>query len=63
MDTLVAQYSEPVYDEEIYDNDNAQLTRIPGLPTANLKFALPPIAQVHINPLSPNPYTPHSYRT
>ena len=48
MDTLIAQYTEPVYDDEIHGGEDAQLTRVSGPPTANLKFALPPIAQVRI---------------
>ena len=52
MDTLIAQYTEPAYDSEIYDGEDAQLTRVSGPPTANLKFALPPIAQVRIAPVT-----------
>ena len=52
MDTLIAQYTEPVHDDEIYDGEYAQLTRVFGPPTANLKFTLPPIAQVRIAPVT-----------
>ena len=45
MDTLVAQYSRPAYQEEGY-NEEEQLDLIDPSPALGLKFALPPSAQV-----------------
>ncbi|KAF8473843.1 proteasome component PRE2 [Kalaharituber pfeilii] len=45
MDALVAQYSQPVYDDEIFDGEESSSSLASPKPTANLKFALPPISQ------------------
>lgn len=45
MDALVAQYSRPALQNEVYtEEDQHELTQI--TPPLSLKFALPPIAQV-----------------
>ena len=45
MDTLVAQYSRPAFEEEGYwDADHQQLSHL--TPSLSLNFALPPIANV-----------------
>ena len=45
MDTLVAQYSRPAFEEEGYSqNDQHQLAQI--TPSLSLNFALPPLANV-----------------
>ena len=45
MDTLVAHYSRPAYQEEGY-NQEEQLELADVAPPLDLKFALPPTAQV-----------------
>jgi hypothetical protein len=49
MDSLVAQYSRPAFKDEGYqEQDQLDLTN--AMPTAiDLKFALPPVAQVSQN--------------
>jgi len=45
MDTLVAQYSRPMFENEGYSQDEQQeLSQ--AIPPLSLKFALPPVAQV-----------------
>lgn len=48
MDTLVAQYSRPAYQEEGYSQEE-QLELVDVAPPMDLKFALPPTAQVSIS--------------
>lgn len=49
MDVLIAQYSEPLFDDEILnDEDKLMLTSSKLGPS--LKFALPPVAQVRFLP-------------
>jgi 20S proteasome subunit beta 5 len=46
MDSLVAQYSRPAFKDEGYQ-EQEQLDLVNAMPTAiDLKFALPPVAQV-----------------
>lgn len=46
MDSLVAQYSRPAFKDEGYQEQD-QLELVDAMPTAiDLKFALPPVAQV-----------------
>lgn len=47
MDTLVAQYSRPAYQEEGY-SEQEQLELADVAPPLDLKFALPPTAQVSL---------------
>jgi len=48
MDSLVAQYSRPV-DAEEGPSEQDQLELYSGTPELSLKFALPPVAQVHLH--------------
>lgn len=57
MDSLVAQYSRPI-DAEEGQTEQQQLELYSGAPELSLKFALPPVAQVH--PYIPLPRT-HPY--
>ena len=56
MDSLVAQYSRPAFKDEGYE-EQEQLDLVDVMPTAtNLKFSLPPVAQVRqIQTLSKTP--------
>ena len=45
MDTLVAQYTRPLFENE-GPSQEEQLDLVQALPPLSLKFALPPIAQV-----------------
>lgn len=49
MDTLVAQYSKPMFEKENYDRDD-QMQMYQPTPTLSLRFAMPPIAQVRFDP-------------
>ncbi|TVY90032.1 Proteasome subunit beta type-5 [Lachnellula willkommii] len=49
MDTLVAQYSRPMFEKENYSEDD-QLELYQAAPSLSLKFAMPPVAQVSISP-------------
>jgi hypothetical protein len=49
MDSLVSQYSRPAYTEE-GQTEEEQLQLYSGTPELSLKFALPPVAQVHFFP-------------
>lgn len=51
MDTLVAQYSRPMFEKENYDQDD-QMELYQGTPSLSLRFAMPPIAQVSFDMLS-----------
>lgn len=46
MDSLVAQYSRPA-DADEGPSQEEQLELYSGAPELSLKFALPPVAQVH----------------
>jgi len=48
MDALVSQYSHSAYQDEGYSSDE-QLQLSEVTPSLSLKFALPPIAQVHLS--------------
>lgn len=53
MDTLVAQYSRPAYQQKnIFSEDEQQdlVDGVPGAPNLSLKFAMPPVA--HVSQLS-----------
>jgi len=45
MDTLVAQYSKPMFEKENYDQDD-QMQLYNPTPSLSLKFAMPPVAHV-----------------
>jgi hypothetical protein len=45
MDTLVAQYSKPMFEKEDYSQDD-QMELYQSAPSLSLKFAMPPVAQV-----------------
>lgn len=45
MDTLVAQYSRPMYEDEGYSQEE-QLELMRPKPTISLNFAMPQVAQV-----------------
>jgi 20S proteasome subunit beta 5 len=45
MDTLVAQYSRPMFEKENYSEEE-QMDLYQGAPSLSLRFAMPPIAQV-----------------
>ena len=47
MDSIVAQYSRPLYEDEGYSSEE-QLDMIQSTPNISLKFAMPPIAQVSL---------------
>jgi hypothetical protein len=47
MDTLVAQYSQPMFEKEQYNQDD-QMELYQPAPSLSLKFAMPPVAQVCI---------------
>jgi 20S proteasome subunit beta 5 len=47
MDTLVAQYSTPMFEKENYNQDE-QMELYQPAPSLSLKFAMPPVAQVCI---------------
>jgi 20S proteasome subunit beta 5 len=49
MDTLVAQYSKPMFEKENYSQDD-QMELYQPAPTLSLKFAMPPVAQVRFFP-------------
>jgi 20S proteasome subunit beta 5 len=49
MDTLVAQYSKPMFEKENYDQDD-QMELYQGAPSLSLRFAMPPVAQVSLQP-------------
>jgi hypothetical protein len=49
MDTLVAQYSRPMFEKENYDQDD-QMELYQPTPSFSLKFAMPPVAQVCTDP-------------
>jgi hypothetical protein len=53
MDTLVAQYSRPMFEKENYSEEE-QMDLYQGAPSLSLRFAMPPIAQVRVSlhPLS-----------
>lgn len=56
MDTLVAQYSRPMFEKENYSQDDQMELYQPGL-TLSPRFAMPPVAQVRLYlPLSISPY-------
>jgi hypothetical protein len=50
MDTLVAQYSKPMFEKENSEEDQLELYQ--GTPNLSLRFAMPPVAQVRQDPLS-----------
>jgi len=54
MDTLVTQYSQPMFEKEQYSQDD-QMDLYQAAPSLSLRFAMPPIAQVCID-LSCGPY-------
>ena len=45
MDSIVAQYSRPLYEDEGYSSEE-QMELTQATPNISLKFAMPPIAQV-----------------
>lgn len=47
MDTLVAQYSKPMFEKESYSEED-QLQHYQATPSLSLRFAMPPVAQVRI---------------
>ena len=49
MDTLVAQYSKPMFEKENYSQDD-QMELYQQAPSLSLKFAMPPVAQVWLCP-------------
>jgi hypothetical protein len=49
MDTLVAQYSKPMFEKENYNQDD-QVDLYNPSPSLSLRFAMPPIAQVSYLP-------------
>jgi len=51
MDTLVAQYTQPMFERENYSQDD-QMELYQPPRSLSLKFAMPPVAQVCINPPS-----------
>ena len=48
MDTLVARYSRPMYEDEGYSQEE-QLELVQARPAPSLKFYLPPVAQVSMS--------------
>jgi hypothetical protein len=49
MDTLVAQYSKPMFEKESYSQDD-QMELYQAAPSLSLRFAMPPVAQVCLSP-------------
>lgn len=47
MDTLVARYARPLYEEEGISDDE-QMDLYQPAPALSLKFALPPVARVSL---------------
>jgi hypothetical protein len=50
MDTLVAQYSKPMFEKENYSQDD-QMELYQAAPSLSLRFAMPPVAQVCLSSL------------
>lgn len=48
MDYLVATYSQPEYQDEVY-SDHEQQELAQAVPPLSLRFALPPVAQVRFS--------------
>jgi 20S proteasome subunit beta 5 len=48
MDTLVAQYSRPMFEKENYSQDE-QVELYQSAPILSPRFAMPPVAQVGTN--------------
>ena len=48
MDTLVAQYSKPMFEKEYNQEDQMELYE-QGIPSLSLRFAMPPVAHVCAN--------------
>jgi 20S proteasome subunit beta 5 len=46
MDTLVAQYSRPTYQQDESFSEQDQLDLVDSVPSLSLKFAMPPVAHV-----------------
>lgn len=48
MDTLVARYSRPAYQQNAFSEEEQQdlVDGVPGAPNLSLKFAMPPVAHV-----------------
>jgi len=44
MDTLVAQYSKPMFEKDYSEEDQLDVYQQP--PSLSLRFAMPPVAQV-----------------
>ena len=57
MDTLVAQYSKPMFEKENYSQDD-QMELYQPAPSLSLRFAMPPVAQVYLP--SPLPILPEA---
>lgn len=54
MDTLVARYSQPMFEKDFSQED--QLEQYQQAPGLSLRFAMPPVAQVCISLLFPSNY-------
>jgi hypothetical protein len=62
MDTLVARYSQPLYETEGYSQrEQQELTE--SLPRLTLNFTLPPIARVCLTYPPLTPFCPQSNNT
>ena len=59
MDTLVARYSRPAYQQNAFSEEEQQdlVDGVPGAPNLSLKFAMPPVAHVSFYPSFPS--SPH----
>jgi 20S proteasome subunit beta 5 len=53
MDTLVARYSRPAYQQNEPFSENTEDELVEGVPSLSLKFAMPPVA--HVSFLTPFP--------
>lgn len=50
MDTLVARYSRPMYENEGYAKEQQEeMELVQEVPALSLKFAMPPVAQVSLS--------------
>lgn len=51
MDTLVARYSRPMFENEGYAKEQQEeMELVQEVPALSLKFAMPPVAQVSLCP-------------
>lgn len=49
MDTLVARYSRPAYEQNELLSEQEQQELVDGTPALSLKFAMPPVAHVSLS--------------